>query len=224
MYDLELHCHTRYSPDSLVRLPDLIAHAREVGLNKLAITDHSEIEGALLAHQMAPDLIIVGEEAMTRDGELLCYFISELVPDDLSLEEAIDFVHAQGGICGPSHPLDPRRHGIGRNNLLQFYSKFDFIEVFNARTRDHKKNDETALLAERLDVPGIACSDAHTLQEVGISRTRFDQQVTNAQDFVKALQSATLVPVYTSPLNSANSLLASIAHKAGFDRDKGAKQ
>ena len=49
MIDLELHCHTRYSPDSLVRLPDLIERAREVGLTKLAITDHSEIEGALLA-------------------------------------------------------------------------------------------------------------------------------------------------------------------------------
>jgi predicted metal-dependent phosphoesterase TrpH len=220
MFDLELHCHTRYSPDSLVRLPDLITHARAAGLHKLAITDHSEVEGALLANQMAPDLIIVGEEAMTREGELLCYFITELVPDDMSLGDAIDFVHAQGGVCGPSHPLDPRRHGIGRNNLLQFYSKFDFIEVFNARTRDHKRNDETKLLAERLDVPGIACSDAHTLQEVGISRSRFSGPIDSAQDFLKALPNVELVPVYTSPLNSANSLLASIAHKAGFDKDK----
>jgi hypothetical protein len=220
MFDLELHCHTRYSPDSLVRLPDLIARAREVGLHKLAITDHSEVEGALLAQQMAPDLIIVGEEAMTREGELLCYFITELVPDDLSLEDAIDFVHAQGGICGPSHPLDPRRSGIGRNNLLQFYHKFDFVEVFNARTRDHKKNDETQLLAERLDLPGIACSDAHTLQEVGISRTQFSSAVNSAQDFLRGLNEATLIPVYTSALNSAGSLLASLAHKAGFDKTK----
>ena len=65
--ELELHCHTRYSPDSLVKLPDLIVRAREVGLDKLAITDHSEIDGALVAQQMAPDLIIVGEEAMTTE-------------------------------------------------------------------------------------------------------------------------------------------------------------
>jgi predicted metal-dependent phosphoesterase TrpH len=218
MFDLELHCHTRYSPDSLVRLQDLIARAREVGLHKLAITDHSEVEGALLAHQMAPDLIIVGEEAMTNQGELLCYFISELVPDNMELEEAIDFVHAQGGVCGPSHPLDPRRHGIGREKVLEYYAKFDFIEVFNARTRDHKKNDETLLLAERLDVPGIACSDAHTLQEVGISRTRFPHAIDSRADFLRGLQNITLVPIYSSPMSSAGSLIATIAHKAGLDK------
>jgi predicted metal-dependent phosphoesterase TrpH len=218
MFDLELHCHTRYSPDSLVRLQDLINRAREVGLHKLAITDHSEIEGALLAQQMAPELIIVGEEAMTRHGEMLCYYITELVPDDLDLEAAIDFVHEQGGICGPSHPLDPRRHGIGREKVLEYYAKFDFIEVFNARTRDHKKNDETHLLAERLDVPGIACSDAHTLQEVGISRTRFPHAVENREDFLRVLPNATLVPIYSSPMTSAGSLIATIAHKAGLDK------
>jgi len=80
MIDLELHCHTRWSPDSLNKLDELIARARAVGLSHLAITDHSEIKGALLAKQMAPDLIITGEEAMTNQGELLCYFITELIP------------------------------------------------------------------------------------------------------------------------------------------------
>ncbi len=220
MFDAELHCHTRYSPDSLVKLPDLIARAREVGLSRLAITDHSEIDGALLAQQMAPELIIVGEEAMTEDGEILCYFITELIPDGLSLEEAIDWVHAQGGICGPSHPLDPRRHGIGSENLIRFSSKFDFVETFNARTRDHNRNDEANLLAQRLDLPGIACSDAHTLQEVGISRTRFANDPLTASTFLRQVRDAELIHTYTSPVTSAGSLIASLAHRAGFDRRK----
>jgi predicted metal-dependent phosphoesterase TrpH len=218
MIDLELHCHTRYSPDSLVKLPDLIARARGAGLHKLAITDHSEIEGALLAQQMAPDLIIVGEEAMTEEGELLCYFITDLIPDGLMLEEAIDRVHAQGGICGPSHPLDPRRHGIGSENLIRFHNKFDFVETFNARTRDHARNEDAIVLAQRLEMHGIACSDAHTLQEVGISRTRFPKDIASAHDFLRELPGAELVPIYTSPVVSAGSLFASLAHKAGFDR------
>ncbi len=220
MYDAELHCHTRYSPDSLVRLPDLIARAREIGLSKLAITDHREIDGALIARDMAPDLIIVGEEAMTEQGELLCYFIEKRVPDGLSLHAAIDFVHEQGGICGPSHPLDPRRHGIGMRNLLDVYTKLDFIEVFNARTRDHVRNDETLAFAREHDVPAICCSDAHTLQELGISRTRFYSEINSATDFLNALSEAQMVPVYSSVLSSAGSLLASIVHKAGFDRAK----
>ncbi len=218
MFDLELHCHTRYSPDSLVRLPDLIERARTVGLHKLAITDHSEIEGALLAHEMAPDLIIVGEEAMTDQGEILCYYITDLIPRDLPLQDAINMVHAQGGICGPSHPLDPRRHGIGVDNLVNYASQFDFIEVFNARTRDHSKNEMTQQITENLLRPMICCSDAHTLQEVGISRTRFAADVTCAADFLRELQRAQIVPHYSSPLTRAGSLLAMIAHKVGLDK------
>ncbi len=217
MLDIELHCHTRYSPDSLVKLPDLIEHARKVGIHRLAITDHSEIEGALLAKQMAPDLIIVGEEAMTTQGELLCLFITELIPDGLTLEQAIDQVHAQGGICGPSHPLDPRRFGIGMENLLEYAPKFDFIETFNARTRDSSKNDEADYMAQRLDLPRVCASDAHTLQEVGISRMRI-REYTTPQDFVEALRDAELLPNYSSLMVNVSSRFASIAHGLGFDR------
>ena len=56
MLDLELHCHTRWSGDSLTRLPDLIARCKEVGIQRLAITDHSEIEGALQARALAAAL------------------------------------------------------------------------------------------------------------------------------------------------------------------------
>lgn len=217
MLDLELHCHTRYSPDSLVKLPDLIEYARKVGIQRLAITDHSEIEGALLAKQMAPDLIIVGEEAMTNEGELLCLFISDLIPDGLSLEDAIDLVHEQGGVCGPPHPLDPRRFGIGMDNLLKFGHKLDFVEVFNARTRDASKNDEADYIAQRLDLPRICASDAHTLQEVGISRTRMSDYTT-PQEFVEALNEAELIPNYSSLMVNVSSRLASIAHGLGFDR------
>jgi predicted metal-dependent phosphoesterase TrpH len=218
LLDLELHCHSRYSPDSLVKLPDLIEHARRAGLQRLAVTDHSEIEGALLARQMAPDLIIVGEEAMTEQGELLCLFITGLIPDGLTLDEAIDMVHAQGGICGPPHPLDPRRSGIGMDNLLQYGSKLDFVEVFNARTRDTSKNDEADYMAQRLELPRIAASDAHTLQEVGISRTRI-RQYTSPQDFVEALREGELIPTYSSLMVNVSSRIAAFAHGLGFDRN-----
>jgi predicted metal-dependent phosphoesterase TrpH len=167
---------------------------------------------------MAPDLIIVGEEAMTTDGELLCYFITELVPDGLSLEHAIDFVHEQGGVCGPPHPLDPRRHGVGANNLVRFAHKFDFVETFNARTRDHDKNDEADYLAQRLNLLRICASDAHTLQEVGISRTRVQSDFLTAQEFIAQLHDAELITHYSSITANIGSRIAAIAHGLGFDK------
>ncbi len=215
LLDVELHCHTCYSPDSLVKLPDLIAHARAIGLQRLAITDHSEIEGALRAYEMAPDLIIVGEEAMTQEGELLCYFIEELIPPDLPLEEAIARVHDQGGICGPSHPLDPRRKGIGYENLIRFASQFDFIESFNARIREPHYNDEADALAREFHLPRICCSDAHSLAELGISRTRI-RAYNSPQDFVAALREAELVPHYSSLLANLSSRAAVMARRLGL--------
>lgn len=218
MLDLELHCHTNHSHDCLVRIPDLIARAREVGLRRLAITDHSEIDGALHARELAPDLIIAGEEAMTRAGELLCYFISERIPDGLSLGEAIDRVHAQGGICGPSHPFDPRRAGIGGDNLRRHAHQIDFVEVFNARTRDPRRNDEARALALELRLPMICASDAHTLAELGISRMRLTREYSTPRDFVAALTEGELDTHYSGLRANVGSRVAALAHGLGLGK------
>jgi hypothetical protein len=72
---VEFHCHTNYSRDSGNRIDHLIKQAREMGIERLAITDHNTISGALKAKEMAPDLIIVGEEVRTQSGELIAYFV-----------------------------------------------------------------------------------------------------------------------------------------------------
>jgi len=222
MLDLELHCHTRWSPDSLNKLDELIAHARAVGLGHLAITDHSEIKGAILAKEMAPDLIIVGEEAMTDQGELLCYFITELIPRGLTISETARRVHAQGGICGPSHPFDPNRYGIGGANIRKHAHELDFVEVFNARTRDDSKNTLANEIALELGLPRIVASDAHTLREVGVSRVRVRSAITNPQSFLAALREPeTELITHHSPMSvHVQSTFATMAHKMGLDKDK----
>jgi predicted metal-dependent phosphoesterase TrpH len=216
MLDLELHSHTRWSPDSLSKIEDVIAHIDKIGIDRIAITDHSEIEGALRAHKLAPTKIIVGEEVMTSDGELLCYFILELIPPYLSPRETCDIVHAQGGIIGPSHPFDPRRSGLGRANLLKIADHIDFIEVFNARTRDHSKNDLARALAIELNKPMICASDAHTLPEIGISRTRLKRDYTSPHDFLAAVREAELVTHYSPPTVAIGSRVAAAVHGLGL--------
>lgn len=220
MIDLELHSHTHYSPDSLSKLPDVIDNCRKIGIHKIAITDHYEIQGALLAYELAPDLVIVGEEAMTTSGELLCYFIRELIPRGVSLEEAIDRVHDQGGICGPSHPFDPRRYGIGGDNIIKYAHKLDFIEVFNARTHDPKRNENALAMANTYGLAKLVASDAHTLPETGISRVRLHREFNSPQDFLAALKDpeTELITHYSSHLANVGSRIAAVAHGLGFDR------
>src|SRR5207253_1063032 len=42
---LDLHNHTRYSPDSRVSPTDLVARARQLRLDGIAITDHNSVAG-----------------------------------------------------------------------------------------------------------------------------------------------------------------------------------
>jgi len=100
---------------------------------------------------------------------------------------------------------------------LEYGPKFDFIETFNARTSDASKNDEAEHIAQQLNLPRICTSDAHTLQEVGISRTRI-REYTSPQDFAAALREAELIPNYSSLMANVSSRIAAIAHGLGFDR------
>ena len=43
----DLHMHTVYSYDGTASVPAVLARAKQVGLDVIAITDHDEIMGAL---------------------------------------------------------------------------------------------------------------------------------------------------------------------------------
>ncbi|MGQ9815387.1 MAG: PHP domain-containing protein [Candidatus Roseilinea sp.] len=217
MIDVELHAHTRFSSDSFNRLSDVIRACRTAGIHRIAITDHNEIEGALRARDLAPDLVIVGEEVMTTQGELLCLFIKRRIPPGLTPEETIDQVREQGGLVGPSHPFDyPRRAGLGPENVIRLRSQLDFIEVYNARTRDKSANTRANALALELGLPRTAGSDAHTLAEIGRCRVRMPS-FTTPQEFLAGLREAELVTQHSPWTVSFGSRLAAIAHKLGLD-------
>ncbi|OIO90206.1 MAG: hypothetical protein AUK03_13400 [Anaerolineae bacterium CG2_30_64_16] len=166
---VDLHTHTRFSPDSLTGPAALIARAREVGIDRLAVTDHNTIEGALVAKQLAPDLIIVGQEIDTAaGGELIAYFLQERVPPGLSLDETIHRLRAQGAVISISHPVDRYRNSaLGERHTLEIIDRVDALEVFNARCLSAADNEHAAALAARHGKAITAGSDAHTLGEVG---------------------------------------------------------
>lgn len=86
-------------------------------LDVLAITDHDEIRGALVARHFArarPELgveVVVGEEISTQNGHLLGLFLEELVPPGLPALTTIERIHAQGGLAVVAHPCHPMNVG-----------------------------------------------------------------------------------------------------------------
>lgn len=173
MLNVEFHCHTRYSKDSLTSLETLLAACRRKNIDRVVITDHNTIEGALLAHQIAPERVIVGEEIMTRAGELLAAFVSEEVPRGLPPQEAIDRLRDQGAFISVSHPFDVLRSGHWEQaDLLTIVPQVDAIETFNARCLWPGFNLRAQAFARQHGLPGTVGSDAHMPSEIGRTTLR----------------------------------------------------
>lgn len=171
MLSVELHCHTHASDDCLLRPADIIRVCRERGIDRLAVTDHNTLRGAHEMQALAPELVIVGEEIMTTRGELLGYFVREMVPPGLTPAETIARLRAQGAAISVSHPFDRHRAGAWHEpDLLAIAPLVDAIEVFNARALHRADNDRAADFARAHGLRGTVGSDAHSLRELGRAR------------------------------------------------------
>ena len=190
MWKVETHCHTNASPDGLNTPAEIVAAARRLGLDKLIITDHNTLAGALQAHELAPDLVIVGEEVLTREGEILAFFVTEEVPAGLPAREAIARLREQGAVLSVAHPFDRLRQGHWNlAALLDLLPLVDAVEVFNARAMWPGANRLAQRFAQRHGLPGTAGSDAHAALEVGRAVT-FLPPFANAEEMRTALRRA----------------------------------
>lgn len=175
----DFHVHTRFSRDSLLGEDRFIRLALERGLTHVAITDHNNVEGAIAVRDRVAALgmqdrlhIILGEEVSSAEGEIVGIFLTETIPAGLSAAETADAIHEQGGLVSIPHPYDPFRRAHIREAPLMALAeggKIDAIEVFNSRVTLARHNDRALELATRFDIPGIACSDAHSGLEVAMS-------------------------------------------------------
>ncbi|GAB4540844.1 MAG: PHP domain-containing protein [Anaerolineales bacterium] len=195
---IDFHSHTLASKDSLTRPADLIRAARRNGLDRLVVTDHNSIAGARAAFELDPQLIIVGEEIMTTQGEILAAFVREEVPALLSPQETILRLRAQGAFVSVSHPFDEwRKGGWGEKNLLEILPLVDAIEVFNSRCMLARFNQRAKEFAARHNVPVTVGSDAHAAFEAGRAALRVDS-FEDADSLRRALGSASVAAARSS--------------------------
>jgi predicted metal-dependent phosphoesterase TrpH len=164
---VELHCHSIYSKDSLNTIDGLLKRMDRLKIDRLAITDHNTIRGALHAHKIASDRFIVGEEIKTQKGEILAFFLQEEVPRGLTPVETIARLRQQDAFISVSHPFDLQRSGWLLPDLIEITPLVDAIEIFNARCLEARINDMAIQYALKNNLSGTVGSDAHTLPEVG---------------------------------------------------------
>jgi predicted metal-dependent phosphoesterase TrpH len=185
---VDLHLHSIYSHDGQSSLQALIERSRECGLDRIALTDHNTVEGALELALLAPELTIVGEEAKTREGEVIGLFITERLIPYLMPEEVMDRIHEMGGLTYLPHPLDRRRANFRPERVVQMAEHIDIIETYNPWC-EAAANAAAAKLAADLGKVGATGSDAHGIEELGRSWMEIDEYRGPA-DFLEKLRDA----------------------------------
>ncbi len=209
----EFHCHSNYSPDSLVTLEDIIKTCRAKGIGKIAITDHGRMAGALKAHEMAPDLIVVSEEILTDEGEILAYFMTEEIPDYLPPLEVVKRLKDQGAFISVAHPYDPWRGANWKPGTLEELVPYlDGVEAFNARCFDPSFNEKAGAFANEHGLAWMVGSDAHSVPEIGRAVLKLPD-FKSAEELRQAVKNTTFSGELSSKMVRLHSTVAKVVNK-----------
>ena len=185
---VDLHLHSNFSHDGRSSLQQLIERARECSLDRLALTDHNTVEGALTLVRIAPELAIAGEEVKTLEGEVIGLFITSRVPPFLAPEEAMDLIHGMGGLTYIPHPLDSHRSHFRAERVVELAGRIDIIETYNPWC-DAAANRAAAQLADELGKVTATGSDSHSADELGRSWMEMEEY-SGTEDFLDKLRFA----------------------------------
>ncbi|MBK5096899.1 MAG: PHP domain-containing protein [Gemmatimonadetes bacterium] len=188
---IDLHSHTCYSPDARTTPAQLIERAAEIGIDRVAVTDHGEIEGALRAQALDPERIIVGEEVRCRcRTELIGLFLTDRIPEGLPIESVVERIRDQGGLVYAPHPWAYLvRPGLHARRAIQ---SADIVEVFNSRAFWGRWNRLAAQSAAEFDRVAASSSDAHFPHEIGRAWTAVPA-FGGPEELLQALRGAEIV-------------------------------
>jgi predicted metal-dependent phosphoesterase TrpH len=200
---MDMHLHTHRSFDCLSRPADILRAARGRGIDRLVVTDHNEIAGALELQALDPARVLVGEEVKTREGfDVIGILLTERIPERTPAREACEQIREQGGVVYLPHPFDVGRSGAGDRLLAGLAELIDVVEVHNARCLLRRFNERAGEWAERHGKLQGCGSDAHTVREVGTAYVEVPPFAPTREGLLSALaagrvaRSARSSPVY----------------------------
>jgi predicted metal-dependent phosphoesterase TrpH len=171
----DLHIHSQHG-DGLDSIEHILEHvAANTDLDVIAITEHDDLETAHHARNVWSREgygfdFVPGVEVTTLEGHVVALYIEEPLPSLRHVEETIEAVRRQGGVCFVPHPMSwlTRSIGPGTSPTARFY--LDKARCYN------DENDR---------LPSVGASDAHFVQAIGSAHTQFDGE--SAADLRAAL-------------------------------------
>lgn len=189
----DYHIHSSIG-DAIASPEEIVDYCENfTDLSVIAITDHDQIKGSLIAQEYAKKKkykleVIIGEEVSTLHGHLVGLFIKKRIKKYTNLIDTIKNIHNQGGICIVPHPLSWLTTSIGERAFKKVIEHkdddvyFDAVELINPAIA----GKITAAKARKINnsywkLPVVGGSDAHSIDGIGIAYTIFKGKT--AEDF-----------------------------------------
>ncbi len=183
----DLHIHTTLSSCSQLRLEQILAHAREKGLDGVCITDHHTmaVRHAVAEGVQANGLrVIFGMEYATIAGDFLLFGPFEELSAGLSPQALLRHVDRSGGVAIAAHPFRPGRRvdeELIKDGLCTI------VEGMNGRN-SQEANERVLPWQSQYRISLVGGSDAHTLAELGRIPTGFTTPIRTRSDLIGALK------------------------------------
>jgi predicted metal-dependent phosphoesterase TrpH len=185
---LDLHVHSRYSPDATLPLEAAAHRLGIAGLHGFALTDHNTVRGHVelrgLRERYPHAWLLPGVEVSAREGHLLIYGVSEAPPRGRPAAETIDWANDRAGVVVLAHPFR-WIHGVGGRLAAQLPAAA--LEVRNGRTAE-SANTRAELVAAQRSLGTTGGSDAHEVATIGRAYTELHDEPASLEDLLEALR------------------------------------
>ncbi|CAG4918787.1 PHP domain-containing protein [Acidithrix sp. C25] len=212
---IDLHTHTHRSGDSTTTYEEYIEAFQSSNLDKVAVTDHLTIEGALNLRERLGDTIIIGQEFRVKEGELIGLFIEKKIPPGLDARTASKMIRDQGGLVYVPHPGDQGRTSLTYETLSMLANEkmIDIIEIGNSRWSPNGFNQKAQSIATKTSVSTGAGSDSHVETAIGSSYCDLgDAPWNDSSQFLLALSGASLTIDWFDPPRKWKSRIVPSSH------------
>jgi len=209
MFKIDLHVHTVFGKDSLIRPEELVSRSRHVGLDAVCVTEHhsyflSDPYKEISARTGFP--IFQGLEYRALEGHLLIYGLKideEDLPPRLPMEWTLEWVHRKGGVAVPAHPYQQwSLSGFPGDRLLEMHNLLA-LETLNG-SLSNWENRQAMEMARRLGIKGIGGSDAHGPSVLGRAYTVFSGRIGSEGELVSALKNGDYYPRWNEEIFGKN--------------------
>ena len=181
----DLQLHTAFG-DGMSDARDVLRQVEQATeLDVIAVTDHDDVRGALLAREEHarghyPFDFVPGVEVTTRSGHLLALWVDQPIRSLRPLDETVAAIHRAGGLAVVPHPFSYLTRSVGQRALERVLAQDDpatrpdGIEVANTSLAGLVTGSKALRLnRERYHLAETGGSDAHFLEAVGTASTLF---------------------------------------------------